>query len=140
MFKDGIRREDRMKKLIIIAAVAASIDVTATQASAAGCASPFCQGPGFTWGSLFQRQPVPAFQAAPWYLYWPYNAHFQTPAPLTGPYYAPPYNGAGLVNPYFPAQPPVYPVAPVPPGAATAPVPVPPTTTVPAPLPVNPAR
>lgn len=43
------------------------------------------------------------YQAAPWYLYWPYDAHFQTPAPVHAPFYAPPAGGASLANPYFPA-------------------------------------
>jgi len=61
---------------------------------------------------LFVKQPLPAFQAAPWYLYWPYNAHFMTPAPLglgtqgyaPGAYgsYGAGFNGGGG-NPYFPA-------------------------------------
>ena len=34
-----------------------------------------------------QKQSLP--QAGPWYLYWPYEAHFQTPAPLPFPYYSP---------------------------------------------------
>ena len=91
----------------------------ASDARADGCAGgPFCQnnhrGP---FGGFFFKQPVPAFQAAPWYLYWPYNAHFQTPAPLSGAYYAPPYTGGHMVNPYFPA--PQYQGVPpgVPPGA-----------------------
>lgn len=46
---------------------------------------------------------LPVFQAAPWYLYWPYDAHFQTPAPIFGAYYAPPIGGNFPVQPYFPA-------------------------------------
>ncbi len=125
-----------MKKLFALAAASLSVAAVASDASSAGCASPFCGGGGPGWlghGGLFVKQPLPAFQAAPWYLYWPYNAHFQTPAPLTGPYYAPPYSGGGLVNPYFPAQP-GYPV--VPPGAVPPPppgaVPPPPAGTLPA--------
>jgi hypothetical protein len=34
-----------------------------------------------------EKQSLP--QAGPWYLYWPYAAHFQTPAPLPYPYYSP---------------------------------------------------
>jgi hypothetical protein len=48
-------------------------------------------------------QTLPVFQAAPWYLYWPYDAHFQTPAPIMGAYYAPPIGGNFPVQPYFPA-------------------------------------
>jgi hypothetical protein len=44
----------------------------------------------------------PPFQAAPWYLYWPYDAHFQLPAPIGAPYY-PPQGLGSPWNPYFPA-------------------------------------
>ena len=94
-----------MKKLIVIAAAALGIGMFASDASASGCSSPFCQGQSGGLKQFFFKSPMPAFQAAPWYLYWPYTAHFQTPAPLTGPYYAPPYSGGQLVNPYFPAAP-----------------------------------
>jgi hypothetical protein len=40
--------------------------------------------------------------AAPWYLYWPYDAHFMTPAPMQGAFYAPPMMGNYPVQPYFP--------------------------------------
>jgi hypothetical protein len=44
----------------------------------------------------------PPFQAAPWYLYWPYDAHFQLPAPVNAPYYPPQaYGYPGAYNPYF---------------------------------------
>lgn len=49
------------------------------------------------------KTPLPAFQAAPWYNYWPYDAHFQTPAPVTGAFYGPPGPGNFPVNPYFPS-------------------------------------
>jgi hypothetical protein len=45
---------------------------------------------------------LPAFQAAPWYNYWPYDAHFLAPAPVSGPFYGPPLTGNFPVNPYFP--------------------------------------
>src|SRR5262245_13425647 len=41
---------------------------------------PLCHGFGFC---------QPPFQAAPWYLYWPYDSHFQLPAPIGAPYYPP---------------------------------------------------
>jgi hypothetical protein len=129
-----------MKKLFAIAAASLGVAALASDASASGCASPFCGGQGSAgWrpGGLFMKQPLPAFQAAPWYLYWPYNAHFQTPAPLTGPYYAPPYSGGALVNPYFPAQP----VAPVvPPGAIPPAGTLPPAGSLPVPPNGNEAR
>jgi hypothetical protein len=53
-------------------------------------------------------------QAAPWYLYFPYNAHFMTPGPLAAPFFAPPYAGGALVNPYFPAPVQIAPPVPVP--------------------------
>ena len=54
-----------------------------------------------------EGKPVlPVFQAAPWYLYWPYDAHFMTAAPLQGAFYPPPGIGAGYgYQPYFPASP-----------------------------------
>jgi len=67
----------------------------------------------------------PPFQAAPWYLYWPYDAHFQLPAPIAAPYIAP--QGFNTPwNPYFPAPagpmpPPGYPGAPVAPGVPAGP-------------------
>ncbi|OWK43829.1 hypothetical protein [Fimbriiglobus ruber] len=94
-----------MKKFILAVAVVAGICAAAQDASAFGLGpGPFYQGPGNPPQSWFRKQPVPAFQAAPWYLYWPYDSHFQTPSPLTGPYYAPPASG-GLSNPYFPSTP-----------------------------------
>lgn len=44
----------------------------------------------------------PPFQANPWYLYWPYDAHFQLPAPIHAPYIAPHMNTPW--NPYYPGQ------------------------------------
>ena len=95
-----------MTKLLTITALLAGMAFTSAEASAAGGTNPFCNncpGGGHTFGSFFFKQPLPAFQAAPWYNYWPYDAHFQTPAPLQGAYYAPPGAGGGgqLVNPYF---------------------------------------
>jgi hypothetical protein len=54
----------------------------------------------FQGGSHHQKLPV--FQAAPWYMYWPYDGHFQTPAPIHGAFYGPPMTGNFPVNPYFP--------------------------------------
>lgn len=67
------------------------------------------RGPGGHNGgllSIFHRggQNLPVFQAAPWYLYWPYDAHFMTPAPYTGAFYPPPQQGYGGMQPYFPQQ------------------------------------
>ena len=90
-----------MKKILFPLLAAVAVALTAGEASANPYANPFGQHPSHQ-GMFFHKAPVPAFQAAPWYLYWPYNAHFQTPAPLTGPYYAPPPAGM-MANPYFPA-------------------------------------
>jgi hypothetical protein len=72
-------------------------------------------------GSFVSQMPtLPVYMAAPWYLYWPYDGHFQTVAPMAhGLYYPPPmYTG----NPYLPGVYPGYvagspvqqfPVAPV---------------------------
>ncbi len=42
---------------------------------------------------------LPVYMAAPWYLYWPYDGHFQTVAPMaSGAFYPPPaYTG----NPFL---------------------------------------
>ena len=109
-----------MKKLIALLAVGVGIGAVAPAASAAGCSGPNCGGNPPSGGPLewlFAKKPVPAFQAAPWYLYWPYQGHFMTPAPLGGAYYGAPAGG-GVANPYFPANPAYYPVAP---GYAPAP-------------------
>ena len=90
--------------------IAAAIAVTAGTASAAGhpCNGPTCNQGAYPkhftlLSSCFgSRQPLPTFQAAPWYLYWPYDAHFLTPAPVTGAFYGPPTPGNFPVNPYFP--------------------------------------
>lgn len=99
-----------MNKLIYAAAAIGST-VLASSAQAGGlapCSGPACQQPGQTPGAgimqrLFVRQPLPAFQAAPWYMYWPYNAHFMTPAPMMGAPAAGP-GGVPMANPYFPVQ------------------------------------
>lgn len=129
-----------MKKLIFALAAVAVTAAFAADARASGCNGPLCQPQaphaGGFFQSLFCKQPLPAFQAAPWYLYWPYNAHFMTPAPLTGAYYAPATAPGAYGNPYFSGYPaagypaPGYPAAGYPapgyPGApgAVAPAPV----------------
>lgn len=103
-----------VKKLAFTAALAlAALAIDAGAASAqwrANCNGPFCnqgQPPRYTTLHSYvfrnHNQPaLPAFQAAPWYLYWPYDAHFQTPAPVHAPFYGPPVGGNFPVNPYFP--------------------------------------
>jgi hypothetical protein len=91
-----------MKKFFLALAAVVSLIAGANVASANGCpGGPFCQQPGPRL-PFFRQTPVPAFQAAPWYLYFPYNGHFQTPAPMMGGF-TPPPAGAGMMNPYFPA-------------------------------------
>lgn len=83
-----------MKKMIVALAAFAAIASSSSEALAGGCSGPWC-GHG---------NPA-AFQAAPWYLYWPYNQHFQMPAPMYGAaWYGPQSYGAPLQSPYFPAQ------------------------------------
>lgn len=98
-----------------------------------GCRGGDCGGSGGFGGHTPQHstfagligagRTLPAFQAAPWYLYWPYDAHFLTPAPVSGAFYGAP--GAGhTVNPYFPA--PAYGgYGPIPGGPAPAAIPSP---------------
>ena len=101
-----------MKTLCAILLAGAGLALNAADATANGkYTSPgtypgqFAQSTNGPRMPFFRQAPVPAFQAAPWYLYWPYNNHFMTPAPLTGAYYGPPGGGAGgMVNPYFPAN------------------------------------
>lgn len=102
----------KIQSLGLVLAAAVGLAFTAATASAAGppgCNGPFCNQAGYpknyTLGNcLFgNKTPQPAFQAAPWYLYWPYDGHFMTPAPITGAFYGPPTPGNYPVNPYFPA-------------------------------------
>lgn len=112
-------------KLLIMAVVALVGTATSSPVWAGGgCYGPDCGGWGgkrpayYTLTGFFHGgHPKPVFQAAPWYLYWPYDGHFLTPAPLSGPFYAPPAFSYGGANPYFPA-----PVMP-PPVAAPQPMP-----------------
>lgn len=64
-------------------------------------------GPYPTVGSRPYQAGTPrvGFMAAPWYLYWPYDAHFMTPAPVYGAYYPPPNVYGSYSMPYFPTQP-----------------------------------
>lgn len=93
--------------------------VTSPSALADGGYGPFKGGPSYptfsSWvhGSHNQK-PLPVYQAAPWYLYWPYDGHFMTPAPIGGAFYPPPVQGNFPVNPYYPQ--PNVPYAPIPGG------------------------
>ncbi len=112
-----------MKTTFSFLAILVLVSVSTKSASAQfGCPGPFCNYPhawlgsqnrlnngGYSNGnqnryfSFLQpnRGPaVPVFMAAPWYLYWPYDAHFMTSAPpsMMGGYNPPPvYTGM----PYF---------------------------------------
>lgn len=105
-----------MKLLRSFAIVALALAATANLASAGdkpclGCGHSGLGGlfggggggvpPRTVFGS--HKGQLPAFQAAPWYNYWPYDAHFLTPAPVGGAFYGPPMTGNFPVNPYFPA-------------------------------------
>ncbi len=109
-----------VRSSVLAVAAALALGATASPASAnGGCSGPFCNQPKYptlfgAFAGLSHKQPV--FQAAPWYLYWPYDAHFLTPAPVGGAFYGPPGPGNFPVNPYFPQ--PNAPHAPVPGGAA----------------------
>jgi hypothetical protein len=61
----------------------------------------------------------------PWYLYWPYEAHFQVPAPTKFPFWPPPMTAGPLAGPAFPmpAGPLVAPGYPAPAGPALPPAP-----------------
>jgi len=106
-----------LRKLLYGVAAVVAVGASASSALAyggpmlgqpGGCSGPFCnQGKGNypTFASYLFRghnTQLPVFQAAPWYLYWPYDAHFMTPAPVTGAFYGPPVPGNFPVNPYFP--------------------------------------
>ena len=84
-----------VRLFVIALGVAAAWAATAGTASASGhpCNGPFCNQAAYpkyyTLGShLFgSRQQLPVFQAAPWYLYWPLEAHFGPPAPTGYPFW-----------------------------------------------------
>jgi hypothetical protein len=145
-----------LRKPLFTAAVALAAFPAAADAQMHG--SPFMSQPHsprlgpYLFANHNNRQ-LPAFQAAPWYLYWPYDGHFMTPAPVHAPFYGPPTGGNFPVNPYFPSPAGYYgpyPGGPAPggvgPGAYPGPLPpaaypgaVPPPAGVPAPLPAIPA-
>ena len=92
-----------MKKWILVAAVA--LAVSGNQAFALDPYGPQKPSPvsNHSKGSYSSYgRTLPVFMAAPWYLYWPYDAHFLTPAPVGGAFYPPPMMGNYPVQPYFP--------------------------------------
>lgn len=94
-----------MKKLLVALAAAFGLLLCTGTASAGGTANPVNvpTHSGKPLARFFLKQPLPAFQAAPWYLYYPYNAHFMMAAPPPGAEFGPDLHG-GHGNPYFPAQ------------------------------------
>lgn len=65
-------------------------------------------------GNAISRQPtLPVYMAAPWYLYFPYDGHFQTVAPMAvgGQWNAPPQSpwGGNAALPQFPGYTPYVP-------------------------------
>jgi hypothetical protein len=99
-----------IRSLMIAVVTSAALAATATNAAADGTGSGGlftnqCPYPRYyTFGAFAGHcnKPLPMYQAAPWYLYWPYDGHFMTPAPVTGAFYGPPTPGNFPVNPYFP--------------------------------------
>ncbi|MCE9534549.1 MAG: hypothetical protein K8T89_26015 [Planctomycetes bacterium] len=95
-----------MKKWMLTLAVALSA-LGASNAFAEGIPAAHSKGPFSNhraFPSSYNGQNLPVYQAAPWYLYWPYDAHFMSSAPMTGAFYAPPMMGSYPSQPYFPAQ------------------------------------
>ncbi len=123
-----------MKLIRYFAVAVAGLAVASGTASAAGgpgCST--CGHTGFGHGGLGgfgglgappapstlfggSHKKLPAFQAAPWYNYWPYDGHFLTPAPVGGAFYGPPQTGNFPVNPYFPGPAVPYGYGPIPGG------------------------
>ena len=93
-----------MKKLFVMLAALGGLLLSTAPALADGPANPanIPSHQGKPLHRLLFKQPLPAFQAAPWYLYWPYNSHFLMPAPPLDEQFGAPGWGGGYVNPYFP--------------------------------------
>jgi hypothetical protein len=118
-----------LRKVSFTAAVALAVLAVDAGIASAQCRGPFCNQPKYPTLSSYlfkshQQPALPTYQAAPWYLYWPYDAHFMTPAPVNAPWYGPPVGGNFPVNPYFPA--PAAQLGPIPGGPPPAGVPIPP--------------
>ncbi|MFO0937060.1 MAG: hypothetical protein U0798_11155 [Gemmataceae bacterium] len=107
-----------MKTLVLTLAAAAAF-LAAPVAFAGDC--PSCgDGGGYAggprvWGPKAHKyerftgwfhssSKPPKLTAAPWYLYYPYNGQFMTPAPYGAPFVPPPAVGGGMANPYFPGH------------------------------------
>jgi hypothetical protein len=142
---------------LIVTAEAARADGAPLGCSGPGCGAGYggCAAPGgcgwhtqkypcyYTFGNLAcgGKGPLPVYQAAPWYLYWPYDGHFLTPAPVSGAFFGPPNMGNFPVNPYFPGPNYAYGYAPIPAGPPPMPAigqPLPPYPGQPNPAPIAP--
>ena len=104
--------------------------------SAPWMAHPHFGGNHFSRSNQVSRMPtLPVYMAAPWYLYWPYDGHFQTVAPMAAmSQWMPPPQSAYGANPALPTYPGYVPYVPNQnfPGAPAAGI------VAPAPIPVNP--
>ena len=94
-----------MRKLLWACALALPLLALPTEARATWCIGDYQVDTGAkVWFNVYQYgKPV----AGPWYLYWPYEAHFMTAAPGVNPYFPPPMT----LPPNF-GQPPSAPAAP----------------------------
>ncbi len=95
-----------MKQLLWAGALALLLFAVPSRAHAWGIGNYEIDAGAKVWFDVVQwSKPV----AGPWYLYWPYPAHFMTAAPGVNPYFPPPMT----LPPNFMAPPPT-PVAPAP--------------------------
>jgi hypothetical protein len=118
----------RIRLLMIAVVTSAALAASATDVAADGTPGGFftnqCPYPKYyTFGAFagHGQKPLPMYQAAPWYLYWPYDGHFLTPAPVSGAFYGPPTAGNFPVNPYFPGPSAGYGYGPIPGGTPPRP-------------------
>lgn len=99
-----------MKKTLLLLVLALGLFGVPSRAQAWFHVHPYRVDAGFKiW---FNIQPLgPQVQLAPWYTYFPYEAHFQTPAPMG---YYPQWPNAPAAGMYQPPQPQFAPHAPSP--------------------------
>ena len=133
-----------MKKILLAMLIAAAGAVSSAQAQTPGCANcgtpapvsypsyghghshfstahtgsahPLFGSPLFSRSGNLSRQPtLPVYMAAPWYLYFPYDGHFQTVAPMAAnsQWSAPPQSpwGGNQALPQYPGYTPYVPNA-----------------------------
>jgi hypothetical protein len=131
-----------IRKILFVAAMALAVTAfdagTASAQFSGSWHGPFGNQPRYPTLSTYlfsshSRPMLPTYQAAPWYMYWPYDAHFLTPAPVNAPFNGPPVAGNFPVNPYFPA--PAIQYGPMPGGPPPAGFPLPPGMPPPAGIP-----